>query len=166
MKKFVKVCLISVGFAAAYALLVGRNSRQFHNIPMFYLLVAGIHILQILAFIPAAIFHTEKFFDLCGSLTFILATLFCLTTSTTVSLKQKTTAAMLLIWSVRLGCFLYYRILKVGEDSRFQTIKKQTSRFLMSWILQALWVTLTAGPVFSSLTSRNENGNYSDIGGI
>lgn len=66
---------------------------------------------------------------------------------------------MVLVWTGRLGTFLFSRILQVGEDSRFRIIKKHGLRFFMAWCLQGLWVTITAGTVFSYLTAKASNGN-------
>lgn len=69
---------------------------------------------------------------------------------------------MVLIWTGRLGTYLFSRILQVGEDSRFRIIKQHGFRFFMAWCLQALWVTITAGAVFSFLTARTSNQNNRD----
>lgn len=69
---------------------------------------------------------------------------------------------MVLVWTGRLGTFLFWRILQVGQDSRFKIIKKHSLRFFMAWCLQGLWVTITAGTVFSFLTGRASNRKESD----
>lgn len=69
---------------------------------------------------------------------------------------------MVLVWTGRLGTYLFSRILQVGEDSRFRIIKKHGLRFFMAWCLQALWVTITAGTVFSFLTARTSNPDNRD----
>jgi|LakMenEpi03Aug12_release.lakeMendotaPanAssembly.Ray.scaffolds.fasta_scaffold187959_2 hypothetical protein len=61
---------------------------------------------------------------------------------------------MILLWTGRLGGFLFYRVIVVGEDSRFTKIKKEPLRFFMSWFLQGLWVTITGGPIFVFLTKK------------
>jgi hypothetical protein len=81
MNKFLKGFLISLTIATVYTFLVGHTSRKYAEIPVFYLLVAGIHLIQILGFIPAKLLNTEKFYDLFGSITFIIATSSCLLTS-------------------------------------------------------------------------------------
>ena len=65
-------------------------------------------------------------------------------------------AGFVYIWAFRLGSFLFLRILKVGEDSRFRVIKKYTIVFLFAWFIQGIWVTLTASPVFVFL-SKNKS---------
>lgn len=62
---------------------------------------------------------------------------------------------LVLLWTIRLGGFLVYRVFKNGGDSRFVRIKRDGLRFFTTWWLQGLWVTFTAGPVFCFLTIKN-----------
>lgn len=159
MIKYLIGCLISLALASGYACLVGQNSNIILGMPSFYMLVIGIHLMQFIAFVPAKIFNTQKFYDLTGSITFILSIAFSLWIAPSVSHKQLISALMVLVWTGRLGTFLFSRILQVGEDSRFRIIKKHGLRFFMAWCLQGLWVTITAGTVFSYLTAKASNGN-------
>lgn len=58
MSKYLIGCLISATIATTYTFAVGHDSRLFAGIPVMYLLVLGIHLMQIIAFIPAKIFNT------------------------------------------------------------------------------------------------------------
>ncbi|KAM7202527.1 Protein of unknown function (DUF1295) domain containing protein [Rhypophila sp. PSN 637] len=53
------------------------------------------------------------------------------------------------IWAVRLGSFLFQRILQDGKDSRFEEIKKSPPRFAGAWTAQATWVSLCLLPVIA-----------------
>lgn len=106
------------------------------------------------------------FYDLTGSLTYIAAILFCLITSDNLTTKQTIAAGLVLFWTIRLGGFLFYRILRSGIDSRFIKIKQETLRFFMAWFIQGLWVTLTAGPVYSFLTEKYPTKGDNDLIGI
>ena len=57
------------------------------------------------------------------------------------------------MWAGRLGTFLFRRVRKSGKDGRFDQIKTSFVRFLMAWMLQGLWVTLTAGAALAAITS-------------
>ena len=102
--------------------------------------------IQWIAFIPAYIFQTEKFYDLTGSLTYLSVIWFSLTYSSEyfANLNKANLVIVLLItfWALRLGSFLFMRIHKDGEDKRFRTIKPSASQFFMTWTLQGLWVSL------------------------
>jgi steroid 5-alpha reductase family enzyme len=60
-----------------------------------------------------------------------------------LSIRSVFVAAFVSVWTLRLGIFLYKRIVKAGEDRRFREIKKSLPKFLMTWTLSALWVFLT-----------------------
>ena len=98
-----------------------------------------------IAYIPAYIFQTEKFYDLTGSVTYLSVVWFVfLSTYQSISLNFGNLILVLLIsiWTIRLGLFLFMRIHKAGEDKRFRTIKTSASQFFMTFTLSGLWVTL------------------------
>ncbi|XP_077979127.1 uncharacterized protein LOC144434537 [Glandiceps talaboti] len=94
----------------------------------------------------AAYFQTEKFYDLAGSGTFIFLALQTLKWGETYFLRQKIQSGMVITWGIRLGLFLFSRILKDGKDSRFNNVRNNPSRFLIYWTIQALWVWITLLP--------------------
>ena len=47
------------------------------------------------------------------------------------------------------------RIMRVGEDIRFRSIKKNTIRFMNVWLLQALWVMIPISPLLTVMTDQN-----------
>jgi len=112
--------------------------------------------IQWLMFIPAAIFQTERYYDLTGSLTFIGLTGIALWAAKPLSLYEYMLAAMIIIWASRLGSFLFIRILRDGSDQRFAEIKPDKYRFFSAWTLQGLWVFLTSCAVISAIVSTNQ----------
>jgi len=62
-------------------------------------------------------------------------------------------AFFILIWAARLGSFLFSRIARDGGDSRFDKIKPSALLFFRTWMLQGLWVTVTAGAALAALSS-------------
>ena len=95
------------------------------------------------AFVPALIFKTEKFYDLTGSICYAFAAIFVYqqTYGATFSLSLFISISVL-IWTLRLGSFLLKRVLDAGEDKRFRTIKTSPSQFFMTFNLSALWVVI------------------------
>ena len=74
----------------------------------------------------------------------VLTAMFALLSSgAQVSIRSVFVASFVSVWTLRLGIFLYKRIVKAGEDIRFRDIKKSLPKFLMTWTLSALWVFLT-----------------------
>ena len=65
--------VVIVGFLIALAGSQGGVSRA--GIPVFAVLIAIAFLIQWLAFVPAFLLQTEKFFDLTGSLTYISVTI-------------------------------------------------------------------------------------------
>ena len=63
---------------------------------------------------------------------------------------------MIIIWSGRLGSFLFMRILKAGEDSRFAPIKKDKIRFFVVWLLQGMWCIIPSSPLLVILVGKGQ----------
>lgn len=51
------------------------------------------------------------------------------------------------LWACRLAGFLFWRVSKVGKDSRFDRVKTQPIRFLIYWLVQGLWCTMMLVPL-------------------
>ena len=97
--------------------------------------------------VPSLITSSEKYFDFTGmvaTLLLVLTSMFALLSSgAEASIRSVFVATFVSVWTLRLGIFLYKRIVKAGEDRRFRDIKKSLPKFLMTWTLSALWVFLT-----------------------
>jgi steroid 5-alpha reductase family enzyme len=59
------------------------------------------------------------------------------------------------IWTIRLGVFLLRRVLAAGEDRRFRDIKPSFARFLLTWTIQGLWVSLTIAAALAAITTMS-----------
>ena len=101
---------------------------------------------QWLAWIPASMAKTERFYDLTGGLTYLTVVGFSLwagSQSETPSLRELIVSLLVVIWALRLSSFLYLRIHRTGKDGRFDQLKTSPIRFLVPWTIQGLWVFLT-----------------------
>lgn len=119
---------------------------------------------QWLAWIPASIKQTERFYDLIGGLTYLSVVIFSLwagSQSEFPSLRELIISLLVIIWSLRLSTFLYFRIHRVGKDGRFDELKNSPIRFLVPWTLQGLWVFLTMIVV---IVINSQQGPSPDIG--
>ena len=102
--------------------------------------------IQLVAWIPASIKKTERFYDLTGGLTYLTVVGFSLwvgSQSEPPSLRELIISFLVVVWSLRLSSFLYLRIHRSGKDGRFDQLKTSPIRFLIPWTLQGLWVFLT-----------------------
>ena len=101
---------------------------------------------QWIAWIPASIAKTERFYDLTGGLTYLIVVGFSLwagSQSEGPSLRELIVSLLVVIWALRLSSFLYFRIHRTGKDGRFDQLKTSPIRFLVPWTIQGLWVFLT-----------------------
>ena len=119
--------------------------------------VLAIFFIQWILFIPAYKFQTEKFFDLAGSLTYLIITNYvfihsCI--SNEMNLGNLFLCLLIVIWAVRLGYFLFSRVLKNGEDKRFKLIKVSPTKFFMTWTLQGMWISICSLCALTAISSE------------
>ncbi len=107
----------------------------------------------------AAAFKTDKVTDFSYSLSFFLLTLFLLSASgPPFSYHKIIVAVAILLWSTRLGGYLFYRIIKIGKDARFDDKRGNFINFLQFWVLQATTVWLVMLPFSVYITSPSDEG--------
>ena len=151
MKQIINILISMTAFLLA-VLIAGAT-----GIDLVLRVVILAFIIQWIAFLPAYIFQTEKFYDLTGSITYLSVIWYSLTSSSNyfANLNVANIIIVLLItlWAVRLGSFLFMRIHKDGEDKRFRTIKPSATQFFMTWTLQGLWVSLCSMCALTAISS-------------
>jgi len=145
--------MILIGFLMALA--GSQGGAVIFGIPVFALSVGLVFLIQWLAFIPAYLLQTEKFFDLTGSITYISVTIIAVILSPGADVRSILLAALVVIWAARLGSFLFRRIKKAGKDDRFDEFKPSFVRFLNVWTIQALWITFTMAAALVAITTTN-----------
>ena len=119
-----------------------------------------------LVFVPSNRAKTEHYFDLTGSITYLTVTAVALVLSDNLDSRAVIVAAMVAVWALRLGSFLFRRVRRDGRDGRFDRIKTDPLRFLMTWTLQGLWVLLTLAAALAIITGteRRELGWIAIVG--
>lgn len=159
MHKADRTALISLPIvilvALAVALAGSQGGASVLGVPIFALLVAVVFVIQWVGFIAAYLLQTEGFFDLTGSITYISITIVAVWLSPAIDGRSVLLMVLVVVWAVRLGTFLFRRILKTGKDARFDDIKVSFVRFLNAWTLQGLWVTLTLAAALAAITTAN-----------
>ena len=137
-------CILTAYFVATAATVEGA---VLYGVPAILLCAGVSFIVHWIVAIPSLITSSEKYFDFTGmiaTLLVIATAIFALLSSgQQISIRSTIVAIFVSIWTLRLGTFLYIRIVKSGEDKRFREIKKSLPKFLMTWTLSALWVFLT-----------------------
>jgi len=152
MKKLIFI-LLAVGLPLGVATLANPAGLTLAGWPAMTALALGAFAIQWLAFIPARLFQTERFYDLTGSITYIAVTLAAISVATAPSGAQWLIAIMIFIWAGRLGSFLFRRIHAAGGDQRFDHIKVSSSRFFVAWTLQGAWVVMTSCAALTAILS-------------
>lgn len=159
MKKEERTALIALPIVILFGLGMAwagsQNGVSRFGLPLFALGVGLAFVLQWLAFIPAYLRQSEKFYDLTGSITYVTVTLVAGLLSPMRDGRSLLLMALVMIWAVRLGTFLFNRVMKAGKDGRFDDIKPSFLRFLNAWTLQGLWVTFTLAAALAAITSAN-----------
>jgi steroid 5-alpha reductase family enzyme len=143
-------------FTKLYADAISFNSVELSGVNLVGHLLVMVFVIQWIAYIPAFIFKTEKFYDLTGSLTYITAisyALYSTNTSQSTDLGSLIIGAAIIIWAVRLGSFLFMRIHKDKKDGRFDSIKTSFSQFFMTWTLQGMWVFICSSAALVAIAN-------------
>ena len=161
MRRRTRQALIAIpvilGSLAFVAWAGSQGSDRLLGLPIFALCVAIAFGLNALAFVPAYLAQTEKYYDLTGSLTYLSVVGTAVAAGTAagrgIDARAAILAGLVAIWAIRLGHFLFRRIQEDGRDPRFDAIKPDFARFLMAFLLQGLWVSLTAAAALAAMTS-------------
>lgn len=105
-------------------------------------------------FVVAAALRTDVVTDLSYSLTFALLAVALLFTGARRPV-QLIASFLVVAWALRLGAYLFRRILRMKVDHRFDGIRDVPLRFAKFWLLQALTVAIVLLPV-SYLLDRSD----------
>ena len=139
----ISIIAFSIGYGIAFA--TGN--------PLVKNAVVIAYLIQWVLFVPAYLFQTEKFYDLAGSITYISIISFVFYKSSEFNLGSLILSLFIIIWAVRLGSFLFFRIKEAGEDKRFRDIKPSPTRFFMTWTLQGTWVSICSACAITAIST-------------
>ena len=150
MKSFLNILFAAIAFSLCILIAYLTKNEIVLNAVILAFLI------QWVAFIPAYLFQTEKFYDLTGSLTYLTVIWFVYLSSNQVgevNFQNLIVTVLISIWAIRLGSFLFSRIHKDGEDKRFRSIKTSPSQFFMTWTLQGMWVSICSMCAITGISS-------------
>ncbi|GJC81288.1 hypothetical protein ColLi_04126 [Colletotrichum liriopes] len=141
--------------------------------------VSAAYAIQAAFALPSILAQNERFYDFSGSLTYLSVTALSLylpalrakytpalaNASTSLpsllapftspggvgalNWRQVVLSGAVIFWAIRLGSYLFQRILEEGKDSRFDEIKKSPAKFAGAFFAQATWVSLCLMPVIT-----------------
>ena len=150
MKSFLNILFAAIAFSLCILIAYLTKNKIVLNAVILAFLI------QWVAFIPAYLLQTEKFYDLTGSLTYLTVIWFVYLSSNQegeVNFQNLIVTVLISIWAIRLGSFLFSRIHKDGEDKRFRSIKTSPSQFFMTWTLQGMWVSICSMCAITGISS-------------
>ncbi len=126
-----------------------------------FLISIGINIIM---FLPAYFFKTDKLTDISYAITFVVVALYGLFISG-FSVANLILFLMIFFWAARLGSYLLIRIKKLKKDKRFDGMRENFWKFLRFWLLQGftVWVVLLPTSIFFNNQIKNIS-FYSFIG--
>jgi len=149
MTSMISACLVT-GLTLAYGVLISPPTAVL-GFPLMVLFFSGIFLVQWLGFAVAWTLKTERYYDLTGSLTYLVVVILAWRLGQPASWGANLLFVAVVVWATRLGSFLFLRVIEVGEDQRFRHIKESAPRFLMAWTLQGTWVAITVSAVLVAL---------------
>ena len=158
LKEYVTIT-VAVCISVLVALASAQGSLISGEYPVLFICLFIAFIIQWIVFIPSFYFSTERFYDLTGSITYMIVIVTALYHKSEFigsrsDIRSLLIAGFVIIWALRLGSFLFLRVLKDKEDRRFSEWKKNFHQFLRVWTLQGLWVFLTSVAAATAITSR------------
>jgi len=103
-------------------------------------------LMQFSFFLVACTCRFDKVTDFAGGTNFVALAVLTFLLSGTYSWRQILVTSMVVTWGLRLSGYLLYRIIKIGEDDRFDDKRSNPLKFAGFWIFQAVWVFVVSLP--------------------
>ncbi|XP_071089815.1 uncharacterized protein [Haliotis cracherodii] len=103
--------------------------------------------MQFIFFLIACTCKFDKVTDFAGGTNFVVLAVLTFFLAETYSTRQIIITVFVVVWGLRLSGYLLYRIIKIGEDKRFDDKRENCLKFAGFWVFQAVWVFTVSLPV-------------------
>ena len=157
----VLIIILTILIPSSLSLLISDNSISINGYPVLLYCVLISFTIHLIIFIPSAIMKNEKFYDFTGMIAYLSIIIFAIQQKYiqihSIDIYSLVLSLLISIWTLRLGIFLFYRVLKVGEDIRFKDVKNNALKFFVWFSISSLWVSLTTMAAMNVITSKNYN---------
>ncbi len=157
----VLIIILTILIPSSLSLLISDNSISINGYPVLLYCVLISFTIHLIIFIPSAIMKNEKFYDFTGMIAYLSIIIFALQQKYiqihSIDIYSLVLSLLIATWTLRLGIFLFYRVLKVGEDIRFKDVKNNALKFFVWFSISSLWVSLTTMAAMNVVTSKNYN---------
>ena len=161
------IIILTILIPSSLSLLISDSSISINGYPVLLYCVLISFLIHFIIFIPSAIMRNEKFYDFTGMIAYLSIIIFALQQKYTqihsIDIYSLVLSVLISIWTLRLGIFLFYRVLKVGEDIRFRDVKNNALKFFVWFSISSLWVSLTTMAAMNVITSKNYNQNLTPL---
>ncbi|MDG2367315.1 MAG: DUF1295 domain-containing protein [Candidatus Marinimicrobia bacterium] len=156
------ISFFCVIIAFLVSILAAQNGSLYNKYPIIVICMVLSFVIHWVVFIPSYFFKTEKFYDITGTVAYISILLMTSYLVNIINQEGLLTRSLLLIvfvmiWALRLGLFLLFRVINVGEDKRFEDAKESFSKFFMFFTISALWVFLTIVNVLTMIINNSDS---------
>ena len=157
----VLIIILTILIPSTLSLFISDNSISINGYPVLLYCVLISFTIHLIIFIPSAIMKNEKFYDFTGMIAYLSIIIFSIQQKYiqihSIDIYSLVLSLLISIWTLRLGIFLFYRVLKVGEDIRFKDVKNNALQFFVWFSISSLWVSLTTMAAMNVITSKNYN---------
>ena len=147
---------VAVLLAASLAWAISDGGATAGGVAVVFWCVGLAFVVNWVGFLHSVIARTERFYDLTGTLTYLLVVATALVLTGRYDPLSWLLVALVALWTLRLGTFLFRRISAAGSDSRFEKILTRPTQLFMTWTLQGLWVSATLAAALVALTVAEE----------
>jgi len=141
--------------AAPVAVAGSDGGARLGGLPVMVWCAIAAFVVNWVAFVPAWLARTERYYDLTGTLTYLAIVALGIVAVGRWDARSVLLALLVAVWTLRLGIFLFRRILAAGADSRFESILRDPFEFLSTWTLQGLWAFLTSAAALGAITAAD-----------
>ena len=150
-------------FVSAFTLLItllisyagSLNGPYFLGFPALILIGITGYFIHWLIFIPSFLLKSEKYYDITGTISYIVMISISMISVSSLNMRSKVIAFLVVLWALRLGFFLLIRVFQIGEDKRFKDVKTSFTRFFMWFNMSALWVFLTTANAITAILNNS-----------
>ena len=150
------ISIITFLIAFSFSYMGSLNGPFFWGYPTLIIVSIIGFLIHWLVFIPSFLLKTEKLYDITGTIAYLAMIIIICLSMEEFTIRSQIIITLVGIWALRLGIFLFARVLDVGEDKRFKDVKKSPSRFLMWFTISGLWVFLTTFNAFISILNNHK----------
>lgn len=139
-------------------------ANDFFANPLVMALIVSL-VINLSMFLVAFRFQSDKLTDISYAVTFATIAIWGFTLSDK-SWFHAILLTMVLLWALRLGGFLLYRVIKNGKDARFDDMRGDFLKFGKFWLAQAVTVWVMMIPSIFAFDTAPTVSTLQIIGGV